>query len=511
MGSRFNLEYTNVVVYLTAPGAPVAPRLTKQQLREFLGSVRGGYRDRPPLIASDPRRIGAITEAAEGASRVIEDLPYDDGDWVPPPDIKDAFATLRKRLGDFDFFGVGVGTNEDREGIEAFLRDTTYSSRHQGLFLIPDFSPTDIHLLDPFPQTALLAEQPENWPGVLFWTRLGGAALVPMEDARELCHELLPAPRVNMHSVEDALARYARRAQNRKILHLSDLHFGTDAARENEASLAARVEAVARTVGRSVITGDVFDHPRDRDAKAIRGFFTLLGRAGGKDPIVVPGNHDQAILGNSSSQPGRRVSELAKLEWTQLAVDEAMECIFFCFDSSRNADPEKGNVSKEQLREMDTLFKETCAHRPEVKQYLRIALLHHHPFSFQAEKETVLPRSLAFLARNEKYFVRMQDAETFLSWCAKRNIPLVLHGHKHVQRYIRDLIGFSEGERSAWREVTAVGCGTSSGVDGKPLAFNLLVCDARSGRWGVSFFADPGDGSGFSRQCVTLQSAKETG
>jgi hypothetical protein len=104
----------------------------------------------------------------------------------------------------------------------------------------------------------------------------------------------------------------------------------------------------------------------------------------------------------------------------------------------------------------------------------------------------------------------MDDAEEFLSWCAARNIPLILHGHKHVQRHAQQYVIYGNeqvGRRS--REIAAIGCGTSLGAEGMALSYNIITWDAASGQWGVSFYADPGDGSGFSRQMVALHQVRE--
>jgi hypothetical protein len=51
----------------------------------------------------------------------------------------------------------------------------------------------------------------------------------------------------------------------------------------------------------------------------------------------------------------------------------------------------------------------------------------------------------------------MDDAESFLGWCANRNISLILHGHKHVPRYREELVRRTDGNSTL---ITTVGCGT---------------------------------------------------
>jgi hypothetical protein len=183
-------------------------------------------------------------------------------------------------------------------------------------------------------------------------------------------------------------------------------------------------------------------------------------------------------------------------------LDENAKCVFFCFDSSRDADFARGKVSVAQLRDVATAFETIAVKNRDVRTYLPVALVHHHPFSFEVAQETLVQRFLSTFGWTDEKFLRMEDADGFVSWLARRKIPLVLHGHKHVQRHVHTQIRVE----AEYRYLTAVGCGTSLGAEGYPLSYNLLIWDPASRTWSASFFADPGDGSGFTRQCITMQS-----
>jgi hypothetical protein len=133
-------------------------------------------------------------------------------------------------------------------------------------------------------------------------------------------------------------------------------------------------------------------------------------------------------------------------------------------------------------------------------------LIHHHPYSFDARTETPLQRGLKAIGLSEENFLRMEGADEFLSWCVGRRVPLILHGHKHVPRHVKDRIEWKHGKEPEWREVTAVGCGTSLGAEGLPLSYNVLEWSPRSQKWSVAFFSDPGLGTGFEEAYVSLQS-----
>ena len=94
--------------------------------------------------------------------------------------------------------------------------------------------------------------------------------------------------------------------------------------------------------------------------------------------------------------------------------------------------------------------------------------------------------------------------EEFLSWCVGRRVPLVLHGHKHVARYKKALVEWKHGPAREWREVTAVGCGTSLGAEGRPLSYNVLEWLPSARKWSASFFSDPGLGAGFEEVYIAL-------
>ncbi|MGH7230230.1 MAG: hypothetical protein ACREJU_02590 [Nitrospiraceae bacterium] len=98
----------------------------------------------------------------------------------------------------------------------------------------------------------------------------------------------------------------------------------------------------------------------------------------------------------------------------------------------------------------------------------------------------------------------MEDADDFLNWCAHRHVPLILHGHKHVQRHVTKKMEWDENGVRCQCDVTAVGCGTSLGAEGLPLAYNILTVVPGSKRWSVAFWSDPGDGSGFVQQSVQV-------
>jgi 3',5'-cyclic AMP phosphodiesterase CpdA len=231
-----------------------------------------------------------------------------------------------------------------------------------------------------------------------------------------------------------------------------------------------------------------------------------------KEPIVVPGNHDQKLAGNSFFGLGRKRKELTKLEWSSLVVDDDLQFVFYCFDSSQEAaNFAKGRITKAQMMEVATIAETKAAGKIELRRYLSIALIHHHPYSFNVNAETPIQKSLKAVGLGDEAFLSMDESEDFLRWCAGRRVSLVMHGHKHVPRHVKQVIHWTHGKQSEWREITAVGCGSSLGAEGSPLSYNILEWWPASKHWSVTFFSDPGSGTGFEEIYVALHSAPAEG
>ena len=54
---------------------------------------------------------------------------------------------------------------------------------------------------------------------------------------------------------------------------------------------------------------------------------------------------------------------------------------------------------------MATQLDKLILRQPETKDYLLVALIHHHPFSFEAPKETLVSRLLENVGITDEYFL----------------------------------------------------------------------------------------------------------
>jgi UDP-2,3-diacylglucosamine pyrophosphatase LpxH len=500
MGVHFRVQDANIIAYLTTRNLK-PPRITYAELINFSAVLRGEGEETPEhLFSSSSEWIENVEGAADQAwKEVRKDLDSHVGsdEEVPRDRLTTLLAVLRNLLSGYNLFGLAVGSWTQDQQLNAFTRYAAIDSLHHALFLIPSgWGPRDaIRLRDPFPAIALAAEASDEWPGMVFWSQSGIAAFVPLSQAKDLYSELRPAL-PSIRQLDAILEKWRHRSQKENILQLSDLHFGNQWAQEKEPYLSTHLHSISGSVARIVITGDLFDGPEREKACAFHSFRTALERQRGEEALVIPGNHDQKWRGNLNPD----LREIEKLEWSSVFVDDKTRCVFFCFDSSRDAVLARGKVSREQRLQVATQFDKLCLARPDVKDYLRVVLVHHHPFTFETPKETLVSRCFEKIGITDEYFLRMDDADDFLAWCANRNIGLILHGHKHVPRYREEHIQRSD---ASYQLISTVGCGTSLGAEGKPLSYNVVAWDARLRRWIASFWVDPGDGSGFRQELLS--------
>jgi calcineurin-like phosphoesterase family protein len=494
MGYCFALHHANLVGYLTTPTAQ-PPRVSEALVGEALGGMAHGSDGIPSLISRDADWLQRMKQLAELARSQIGGGSESE---LPAEKLQALLQPIRRELARFDVYALVVDDQRDRaksDELAAIARELAYSSGGHALILWALSTPGEsIAVLDPLPAFAEALEHPDRWPGMLFWTATGTCAMVALSDLGKIADAIRHA---SVDRIEEAIRNAASARRSRRLLHLSDLHFGAKSVAENVVTLEAHLDKVIKQVDRVVITGDLFNTPDRTFAAAFRNFDHRLQRLmSGKSPIVIPGNHDIRLLGNLGSFyehiPGTR--------WQPVVVDEEIGVNFSCFNSCEEGQFARGRISKEQLQRVGGDLHNELATHPEYEEHLNVALVHHHPFSFKtAEKRTFVQRVLAVLGMNEETFLQMVDPEEFLNWCARWRVSAVLHGHKHVARHMTARIS---PEGSAAYDVTAIGCGSSLGAEGSPMSYVLLHWDDRSRRWSTSFF-ESRNGGPFVRQAAT--------
>ena len=527
MGAVFRLEHANLVAYLTSRvGAP--PRTSIGTLREFVQLLMhpgeglistepdGPWRWRFPEFGSGAANWG---EAVSRTARVAwEKLPAVDRANDLVINIDPFLGELRSLFSSFSAYAMAVGGGDRlREAARDLARRRTFAHL---LVLIPEAAERhrNIEVLDPAPAISSMLRSAPSWPGFVFWSHTGVSTFVEVDAAERLLHELHdvferfamigpPFAGPATFAIDEILRRWTARApthQARRILQVSDLHFGSKAAATNQQFLEAELRDVVKTVDRVVVTGDLLNTPDGIHAASFKGFRNQLTHlAGGTPPVVIPGNHDQRYLGIL----GEDYKQVFEIATTGVLVDDKSKMIFVCVNSSAAGSIARGRITKKQLVSLGAELRTQHSARPELKQYLPIVLVHHHPFSFDLPPETTVQKILALIGLRDEAFLEMADAPLLLNWCADWKIRMLLHGHKHKARYVeRDVARVGEPPFF----VTSIGCGTSLGAEGAPLSYNILEWNEGAGSWAASFWQSD-NGGAFREITATVSPPNQRG
>lgn len=465
-----------------------APRVKLGVLQDFLealpGSVVTSYPESHDLLRDLVRRSRekALILADENDPAAV----------VLSSDVARILAPLRRWF-DVPFYFMPLGR---RVPFESFRDSSDYTIWLQ---CEDDRSETLTRdLLDPFPPLRQLFISGANAPATVCWTWSGESVVVPQASAptERLLEMVRDIPPWRLWSELRHLQKPLVPAFN--ILHLSDLHFGARAVTSRklayvEQHLRDRIDQVRKAGGvvQPVITGDLMDTPNKVNLAEFEAFRNRLTGHSTTSVICIPGNHDVRKKGFL----WKNWEALAGLEWQSVVASDVCKVVFVCFDTSRDAKLAQGRIADDQFLEVATKLAE-LRRRKDCSDYIRIALVHHHPFSSRDDEIDTLP----FLGLREERFVRMENGDQLVRWCGASGVPLILHGHKHHPRFIGQEIEVEGGTRL----VRAVGCGSSIGIEDKPLSFNWISWQPATRQWAVSFFADPGDGSGFQEKRLAI-------
>ena len=203
-------------------------------------------------------------------------------------------------------------------------------------------------------------------------------------------------------------------AGRRRLVHLSDLHFG--AGSRLEARTAALVDdLVAREVDHVVVTGDITEHGRHAEFERFCRVFEPLALT--RRLTVIPGNHDRL---------GDDVAELT-MGGERVRVEKRDGLHLVLVDSTR-PNPAFAFVAHGQLGDADLAAIDAALASPDPDSLVCI-LLHHHP--------TALPHESWIEALGERVglpFGRPLERGAELLHCAAGRADLVLHGHRHRPR-----------------------------------------------------------------------------
>lgn len=525
MGMRFNLDHASIVGWLTQRKLPLPaherdwepskghwdPSFRDNWLRQFWSKDDDSHKWRAPrvlkrvlfdfldylpesIVTSSPTQNDFLYMLIDQSRQELRLIEGNSTQVVlPAPAVARILAPLRNWFS-VPFYFMPIGTY--------FPLDYF---RYTGEFTLwlqceDRGAETARDLLDPFPALRQLFLSSEEGPATVCWTWGGDTAIIPqrvastekvIEMARHYPPWRLWPELKQLHKSQIPVFN---------LIQLSDLHFGASTVSKRnliyvEQHLRNRIEDVVNNGGlvQPVITGDLMDDPIKKNLEEFEAFRNRIAAYAKTDVVIIPGNHDTRKKGFL----WKKMGALAQLEWSNIVVSDICKVVFICFDTSRDAQLAQGCITDDQFLEVSTKLKELQRRNDSWGDFINIALVHHHPFSTREDEIDTLP-----LGIKEEPFLRMENGDHLIQWCGRNDIPLILHGHKHRPRFIGQEIEID----GRTRLVRAIGCGSTLGIEKKPLSFNWITWQPNRRQWTVTYCADPGDGSGFQEKRLVIGS-----
>jgi predicted MPP superfamily phosphohydrolase len=499
MAMSFQIADINFVAYITAETKRPSPRCEEGALWQFLYSFSDIYEVQRHTISTDPDWQFRLQQQA---SFLASKLDSDSNRIFGSGEAAEFLDPLREFFTGYDLYVLLIPDESGQApDIIDMYENFVYQSRVNILVLRPYRVGSFVNVVDPFPAIQALASMPISPPAAVFWTKLGSAVAMSSADAAEFFRKAVATKNATEKSVNKNIEREARSRAARTILHISDLHFGDVTANARKNYLKQHLSRVVPLVDRVVISGDLFDQPKAEMREIFDEFRTDIESWSPKTPIIVPGNHDVRKSGNQFKGIGENTDHFMDTGFQPLVIDHDLQVVFFCFNSCEGGDFATGLISPQQRTSRGTAFEKLIKETPEAVDYSRVAVVHHHPYKYDSKPTVFYEKVLRMLSSKEDRFISFENADEFLQWCAARDVSLILHGHKHIPHVVMANITV----RQKPRNIMIVGCGSSTGVENKPMCYDLVSLDPITKRWTVSFYSDPtGDGSGFDLQNVTL-------
>jgi Calcineurin-like phosphoesterase len=495
MGVRFSLEHANYVSYLISPDPGVVPRANRQHLRDFLLGLTGvnhtpdegftAFDDKTirigkpydTIISSDPAWLEALHAAAEHQLALVEH--WQRVDILPSQIVKFVLDPLRGFFRGYSLCGLIIPEQPAWAFTPAreFFEYAAISSGPHGIFLMPERVDYVLNILDPFPQLRALAENPVKPPAVAFWCPIGREARAFLLAEGKQFYDDVLRPILGGDPVEiDRAINDARESPAGRIVHLSDFHFGERRSNLRRQYVKAHLKNIVKRDDRVVVTGDQMNTPNRDFYDEYKDFRSDIQELTKQPLLAIPGNHDIRRMGNKLPWFGKNTYEwVTDIGWNPVVVDDSFGCVFFCFNSVEEGNFARGSVSDDQLLRMSTAYEQEITKQRingnhDFPNYLKIALVHHHPFTYVTKPSAFYDKLIRRIFRSEDKFVRFDNADRFVNWCAERGVSLILHGHKHVPYHIRATIPVVR----RGHEIMVVSCGSTMGAEKSPLCYDII-------------------------------------
>lgn len=236
----------------------------------------------------------------------------------------------------------------------------------------------------------------------------------------------------------------------KKIVHLSDLHFGKVDTK--------RIDPLKNIVtslnpDMVVISGDLTQRAKDHEFIEAKQFIDDLNRPA----FVVPGNHDIPLYNifRRLFTPHKKYTEHICSDLSPCYIDN--EIALIGINTTRNTTITSGRINKEQLRNIEEQIKDVSKH------VLKIVVC-HHPFD--------IPTKQTHHRHTHKVIGRSKMGMRHL---AKLGVDIFLSGHLHLH-HVGDTTSRYNIENYSGLLVHA-GTAISVRSRGEPVSFNVLSID----------------------------------
>jgi 3',5'-cyclic AMP phosphodiesterase CpdA len=235
------------------------------------------------------------------------------------------------------------------------------------------------------------------------------------------------------------------------LVHLSDLHFGTEQP-DVVAALEARLVALRPTL--VAVSGDLTQRATVPQFERARAFLDRL-HAAGMQTLVVPGNHDLPLwaVGERLARPLARYRRHVGTELCPAWSDDSL--VVQGLNSARRLTGKNGRISAEQAR----LVARTFSVPPLRDPRLRVVVVHH-------------PLLALPWGPGGRELPRVHGAAAALDTFVACGVHLVLSGHHH-RRHAGEAVAARTPDRSLL--VVQAATATSRRTrDGHGNGFNVL-------------------------------------
>lgn len=486
MGFRFSLESANTVANLTFGRVMscyrdiYSSRKNYDEFMYFLNQFHENMRSNEiERHMKSVRRIREILHMYEDYKRPLDQVEYKEDFLFFHKDALDALRELSQIFGRCEVKSLLLpemaGRSEHSNYYDFMTSPDTFDKLTQihreksCLILQPQERPYSATIFDAFPNFDVALRQAELWPAVLLWEGINDFVFVPVKHEGELLHlyQIIRYERSPLREIRRVAEK--KRKTSYYFFQLSDLHFGAKNVDVAERRLKSLIKTQLSKIELGddvnfIITGDAVDSPKNTTENDYSDFADYLEERCGKKPIRVLGNHDINNHGISVFHGKQAIANFVG-DYPKIQIFEEPKVILLLFNSNTNGNLAEGEIGTAQMAEMGNLLDKV----PNLNQFLLIAVMHHHLLpvpkpSYYDQKwyERIIPSG--FLDAS----LRLLDSELFLEWLTKRNVRIVLHGHKHIPFMAEH------------NNIKVIGCGSSTGQiahkeKGKThISYNLL-------------------------------------